>query len=1053
MTTRAAAQAAQERHSALVLEIDADSCTNAFGASPCTAGRVQAAQTAQAATPTSLTLSTIASAVADVYKNTLVNITGGAGAGQERTVLTSRKNLVNYSNFFNSNGWSLSGGVTPVQDSIDPNGIANSAWTVTIANTDSGIYKPISAVKCRNSIWMRAKSGTPQIYIENGSTQGSNLVTLSTAWKRYSSNLSAADYFEIRTDLPVQIPSVTIEIFGAQSEDVDGLANQFASEYIHTIANTAVGIAADSQWSSNLLLQSEALNVTPWGGTSVSSTPLTYGTSPFWSVAKLASGGSESLSSGWSYSVPSGQPLTVSVALLAGNSSQVSVGLYGGTDNWGPNGSSLAAIISGPGTLTQALGGLWIVTGLSQSNPTLLSITRTYQVAEANYFLIYPDTHNSTTIGASNLVTRAQVEIGSVVSAYIKTTTAAVLLPDATSIYDLIDRPNACNNTYGTCKDKIHYAKGVKTFKFCSRGMAIPAGEPLRPYITAHAFTPTEIPIGGGLAARSQTTLTMADEVCSDIEADQYAAVRSSPASGTFWTRFIARNYNIQGRIARVRKGYITSPFDWTVFQTELYMIESIIGPDSSGNVQIVLADITKTLDKNMLPVATSGKLAAALKAIEYQGTVVSADATHVTLDAKASAVDGYYVSMEIYLTQNTGAGQRRVISAYVGATRVATVAAWTVNPDNTTPYQISALNVNVGTGNGAQYADPVATGLPQYIRLGKEVIRYTAIAGDVLSWPDSTYRAQFGTAAADAKIGDSVQLCFAPVAQSVTAVIHRLANAAGIADAYIDLIGLAAEDTSWYGTPAIITACIHTPEKASALLNELLATINLCAWWDVVAQQLKFKADMPQMSSTVVALTPSETISKSLQVTPLDTMRISRSFMAFAPFSATENMTQSTNFSIINGKIDAAAESAVEYNNVISEQRYSRWMSAANALFVAGLVARRVSRLRDAPFKMAFTLDPRNEVHLGDLIDVSSRKKTDSTGAPLVTRMRVTKYLDNQNIDIEAISTNFANRYAFIQSNGNPDYSAATAAQRQYAFIAANTELMSDGSNAYLIS
>jgi len=608
-----------------------------------------------------------------------------------------------------------------------------------------------------------------------------------------------------------------------------------------------------------------------------------------------------------------------------------------------------------------------------------------------------------------------------------------------------------CYNTYGTCKSLANYAKTTKTYKFCSRGMQIPAGEQLRPYIADHAFTPTEIPIGGGLAARSQTTITMSDETCPDYEADKYAATRSAPAQGSFWTRFIARNYNIQNRFARVRKGYVTNPFDWTVFQDELYIVSSIAGPDSSGKISVVLSDATKVLDQNMLPVATNGALTADMKAIENSGTVVSATSTSITLPAAASAVDSYYNGMEIYITGNTGIGLRAVISAYVGATRTATVPAWSVIPDATSTYQIGALQLNVGTGNGSQYADPVATGLPQYVRIGNEVIRYTAIAGDVLSWPDTTYRAQFGTTAADAKLADGVQLCFAPVGQSITNMIHRLANAAGLADAYIDLTGLAAEDTEWYGSGAAITACIHKPEKASSLLNEFLSTINMNCWWDPVAQLLKFKADMPQLSSTVVSLTPDETISQSMQITPQDSLRITRTFLAFAPFSATGNMTQNTNFAQIDGYIDSSAESANEYNNVISEQRYSRWLGTSNNLFVSGLVARRVARLRDAPFKAAFSIDPRNEVHLGDLIDVTSRKKTDASGAPIVTRMRVTKYLDNRNIDIEAISTKFARRYGFIAPAGYPDYSLASDAQRSYAFIAGAGETMSDGTPAYL--
>jgi hypothetical protein len=409
---------------------------------------------------------------------------------------------------------------------------------------------------------------------------------------------------------------------------------------------------------------------------------------------------------------------------------------------------------------------------------------------------------------------------------------------------------------------------------------------------------------------------------------------------------------------------------------------------------------------------------------------------------------------MEVYITQNTSAGERRTVTAYVGATYTAMLGvAWDVVPDTTSVYEVSALSINVGSGNGVQYADPVATGLPQFIALGNEVIQYTAIAGDVLSWADASDRAQFGTVREDHSAGDGVQLCFAPIGQSATNVIHRLCNAGGVADTYIDLAGLAVEDTNWLGVAATITACLYKPEKASALLNELLGDLNLCAWWDAVAQQIKFKADMPQLASSVIAITPSETISQSMQVTPQDALRITRTFKSFAPYSATGNMTQANNFSAIDGYIDGNAESANEYNGVIGEQKYSRWLGAANALFVSSFVARRVSRLRDAPFKMAWSLDPRNEVHLGDLIDVSSRKKTDASGAPLVTRMRVTKYMDNSNIDIEAISTNFARRYAFIAPNGYPDYAAATLAQRNYAFIAGNTELMSDGSSAYLIS
>ena len=352
-----------------------------------------------------------------------------------------------------------------------------------------------------------------------------------------------------------------------------------------------------------------------------------------------------------------------------------------------------------------------------------------------------------------------------------------------------------------------------------------------------------------------------------------------------------------------------------------------------------------------------------------------------------------------------------------------------------------------MGSGKGAQYDDPVATGLPQFVRIGNEVVQYTAISGDVLSWPDSNSRAQFGTPREDHKTGDAVQICFAPIGQPVSSVVQRIANAAGIDDAYIDLAGLAQEDADWLGSAAWITTCLHTPEKASGLLNELLWVLNMNGWWDAVAQKFRFKADMPQLASTVPSITPDETIGKSMQVTPLDNLRITRTFLSFAPISATANMTEAKNFAITDGYVDAGAESANEYDGVISEQKYSRWMGAANGLFVAALVSRRVNRLRDTPSKLAFSLDPRNEVHIGELVDVTTRKKTDAAGNPATTRVRVTKYNDDKNIDIEGVSTLSA-RYAFIAPDGTPDYPTDTT----YAHVSQDNGLMNDGTSGYVI-
>lgn len=83
----------------------------------------------------------------------------------------------------------------------------------------------------------------------------------------------------------------------------------------------------------------------------------------------------------------------------------------------------------------------------------------------------------------------------------------------------------------------------------------------------------------------------------------------------------------------------------------------------------------------------------------KYATTTLQAGAAGTaTLDALASAVDDYYNGQIIYLTTGTGAGQARMITDYVGSTKVATIAPnWATTPTSSTkfvliPFSATAL-------------------------------------------------------------------------------------------------------------------------------------------------------------------------------------------------------------------------------------------------------------------------------------------------------------------------------------------------------------------------
>lgn len=71
------------------------------------------------------------------------------------------------------------------------------------------------------------------------------------------------------------------------------------------------------------------------------------------------------------------------------------------------------------------------------------------------------------------------------------------------------------------------------------------------------------------------------------------------------------------------------------------------------------------------------------------QGTAQAGAATSITLQAESSGVDDTYNGQKIQIISGTGAGQERTITDYVGATQVATVAAWTTTPDATSVYAL----------------------------------------------------------------------------------------------------------------------------------------------------------------------------------------------------------------------------------------------------------------------------------------------------------------------------------------------------------------------------
>lgn len=538
-----------------------------------------------------------------------------------------------------------------------------------------------------------------------------------------------------------------------------------------------------------------------------------------------------------------------------------------------------------------------------------------------------------------------------------------------------------CYNTFPNCQDTPNYNPAPKIWQFCTRGMPIPVGQTIRPYVEGRpSGALPAIDLEGRLSPRARVQLSLIDETAGDGELDPYLAKRQTPSAGTWLGRFMARNPHFFGRFGKLRKGYVVDPWDWATFIDELYIIEAMTGPHADGTVRIVLKDPLKLADRLQLPKPTGGRLAAAITE--------------------------------------------------------------------------TSLSLTLASGQGTKYTDPVVSGEQEFVSIGEEVIRYTAIAGDTLSWPDTGHRAQFGTTAKSASVDATVQQCLGFVGKSWSFAIQKIANAIGIEDTYIDLVLLAKEEIDWWGAAYTITWCVPKPTPAGQLLEELLHDGGALNWWHPTEQKFKVKVNMPNLLTGVpVFRDVAEIIEGSVEREPLEGLRLNSSHMNFDPVSATTNLREAKNYRRTEGVDDASAQGPNEHNDVRAEVLFSRWLTSNAA--ARSLVSHRVAYRRDTPVRIKFSVDPKDyDVTIGDIVDIETAQHVDETGAPKRVRCRITKWHDRgTHLEAEAVTTTFAKRYAFVNATGAADYPSANESQRLRAYISGNDGLMSNGDPGYLVA
>jgi hypothetical protein len=159
------------------------------------------------------------------------------------------------------------------------------------------------------------------------------------------------------------------------------------------------------------------------------------------------------------------------------------------------------------------------------------------------------------------------------------------------------------------------------------------------------------------------------------------------------------------------------------------------VGGNVVGSVASVTGNVGGNVTGSVGSVASGGITRASFAADTglqsiRSNTAQAGGSTSITLDSGASATNSFYNNCIVYLTGGTGAGQARFITAYVGATKVATVTAWGTNPDNTSTFAI--LPFDAIPGATAPTAAQNATAVWQDLLSGSDFTTAGSIGAQV---------------------------------------------------------------------------------------------------------------------------------------------------------------------------------------------------------------------------------------------------------------------------------------------------------------------------------
>lgn len=344
------------------------------------------------------------------------------------------------------------------------------------------------------------------------------------------------------------------------------------------------------------------------------------------------------------------------------------------------------------------------------------------------------------------------------------------------------------------------------------------------------------------------------------------------------------------------------------------------------------------------------------------------------------------------------------------------------------------------------------------YVRIGDEIIKYDTrnVGQNALQ---ACTRGYFDTTAAAHNNNSKVQpVRYYPPANPFDILKEMLLTDAEIAAGYVDSTTFDAV-RDWPGGEIQFTAIISEPTKLGKLYFEIVDLLDCKSW---VAENLKvtIARNLPNdPERTYLTLSDEQSIiDNSGSIDLNDKSRITR-LLLYWDKSTLGKIDDVNEYNRLDIALDADAEGVNEYNETIEKKQFCRWIRSGLiqeevlAEYILVTLARQLFRQRDARPLVAVDVELKDSGLLtGAFVRMDSDEMVNTDGTALAGQgfQIVKREMKGNKVSLKLAALP-PERLGFIAPDTAADYDAATAVEKEYAYITDDTGLI-DGAPGYYI-